>query len=226
MKRAIRLVVLALIVLAPVHEAQSFPIGISMRAGIGVGYYSMNGLDDHFEDVARDYDLVMPALSKGVNVMLQGRVWFYDLLAASGGFEHFWGESKLETESISPVTYKAPANVYTIGGALRAFSVTNVIDVILGVNGCFTKSTFGTNLLSPRRLSEYKANQWGTELFLEAASNFLNPVELSVQIGYRWLTVGGFEDKFGEPAYFPDSPSSVELNYGGPFLYLTTGIRL
>ncbi len=226
MKRSILSALAALIVLAPAREARSFPIGVSMRAGIGVSYYSMGELDDHFNDVTRDYGVEIPDLTKGVNVMLQGRVWLYDFIAASGGFEHFWGESELETGSVSPITYKAPANVYTIGGALKAFSITDVLDVIVGVNGCFTKSTFGTNLLTSRRLSEYKANKWGMELFVEAASNFLNPVELSVQMGYRRLTVDGFEDKYGNPANFPDSTIPIALDYGGPFFYLTSGIRL
>lgn len=226
MKHAIRLIAVALVVAAPWSAAQPFPIGFSARGGIGVGYYSMTELDDHFDEVARDFDLQMPALSKGVNVMLQGRVWLFDFIAACAGFEHFWGESQLDTGDIAPVTYKAPADILTIGGAVKAFSVTDVFDLNLGVNGCFAKATFGTNLLSPRRLSEYKGNDWGFELFAEAASNFLYPVEISVQMGYRRLTVDGLEDKFGDVAYFPGSTAPVSLEYSGFMLYLAAGIRL
>ena len=226
MKHTIRLAAAALIVMVPWTAARSFPIGVSARAGIGVSYYSMTELDDHFTVVARDFGMIMPELSKGVNVMLQGRVWFFDFIAISGGFAHFWGESKLDIGEVSPITYKAPANVYTIGGAVRAFSVTDVLDVNLGINGCFAKSTFGTNLLTPRRLSEYKGNDWGFELIAEAASNFLYPVEIGVQMGYRRLTVDHFEDKFGDTALFPESTTEIKLDYGGPFLFLTAGIRL
>ncbi len=226
MKHTIRLAAAVLILTIPWTAAQSFPIGISLRAGIGVSYYSMTELDDYFTVVARDFDLGMPALSKGVDVMLQGRVWFFDFVAASAGYEHFWGESKLEVGSVSPVTYKAPANVFTVGGAVRAFTIPNVIDVNVGINGCFAKSTFGTNLLTPRKLSEYKANDWGFALFAEAATNFLNPVEISVQAGYRRLTVNGFEDKFGNAAFFPGSTTEITLDYSGPFFMLAVGIRL
>lgn len=226
MKRTIRWAAAALVFIIPWTAALSFPIGISLRAGIGVSYYSMTELDDHFAVVARDFDLGMPALSKGVNVMLQGRVWFFDFIAASAGYEHFWGESKLEVGSISPVTYKAPANVYSVGGAVKAFAVPNVIDVNVGINGCYAKSTFGTNLLSPRRLSECKANDWGFALFAEAATNFLNPIEISVQMGYRRLTVNGFVDKFGDAAFFPDSNTEIKLDYSGPFMMIAAGIRL
>jgi hypothetical protein len=225
MKNAIRWTV-ALILVIPWTAARSFPIHVSLRAGIGVNYYAMTELDDHFTVVARDFHLEMPALSKGVDVMLQGRVWFFDLFAAAAGFEHFWGESKLEVGSISPVTYKAPANVYTVGGAVRVFTIPNVIDINAGVNGCYAKSTFGTNLLSPRRLSEYKANDWGFSLFAEAATNFLNPVEISVQMGYRRLTVSDFEDKFGDAAFFPDSSTKVTLDYSGPFFMIAAGVHL
>ncbi len=226
MKRMILLAAAVLIVTVPWTTAHSFPIGISLRAGIGVSYYSMTELDDHFTVVVRDFDYKMPELSKGVEVMLQGRVWLFDFAAVSAGFERFWGESTLEVGTISPVTYKAPANVYTIGGVVRTFTIPNVIDVDFGVNGCFAKSTFGTNLLSPRRLSEYKANDWGFALFAEAATNFLNPVEISVQMGYRRLKVDGFEDKFGDAAFFPDSTTEITLDYSGLFFMLAAGIRL
>jgi hypothetical protein len=226
MKRTIVFPALVLLVVILGGDAHSLPIGIALRGGYGIGYYSMDELGDHFAIVSRDYDIRMPELTSGVNVMLQGRLWLFDLLAASCGFEHFWGKSELESEVTGIVTYKTPANIYTIGGAVRVFEVPRVIDVNFGVNACFAKSTFGTNLLNPRRLSEYKGNKWGFELFAEAATNFLYPVEVGFQLGYRRLAVKSYEDKFGATGYFPGTNTLIQVDYSGFFFYLTAGIHL
>lgn len=226
MKRAILFPALVLLVVIFGSDAYPLPIGFALRGGYGIGYYSMAELDDHFAIVNRDYNIRMPELTSGVNVMLQGRLWLFDLLAVSCGFEHFWGKSELESEVIGLVTYKTPANIYSIGGVVKVFDVPRVMDVNLGVNACFAKSTFGDNLLNPRRLSEYKGNEWGFELFTEAATNFLYPVEVGFQLGYRRLKVKSYEDKFGYTGYFPGTNTTIQADYSGFFFYLTAGIHL
>jgi hypothetical protein len=226
MKLAFRMTVIALLVAAPWAAAYSFPFGISLRGGAGIGYYSMSELNAHLRIVNRAYDVRIPELGSGINVMLQGRLWLFDFAAASAGYEHFWGETEIDPEEGSQITYKAPADIYTIGGAVRVFEVEDVTDINLGLNVCYARTTFGTNLLNPRRLSEFKGDNWGFELFAEAATNFLNPVEVAFQMGYRGLTVGSFVDKFDDPGFFPDSATEIEVEYSGFFFYICAGMRI
>jgi hypothetical protein len=205
--------------------AGSFPIGFSVVGGIGAGYYDMAALNRHLGHVAQDRGLTtLDGLSSGVNFRVEGRAWMLDLFAVTGGYEHFWGATESQG-SASTLSYRAPSDVYTVGAIVAVLRIENALNLCVGSNICFVRSVYGTNEVIARRLSEYKGENQGYELYTEAHTNFLNPIEVGFQLGYRGLAIKSFKDKYGDEALF-EPGSKMEIDYSGAFFYFTTAIRL
>lgn len=218
------LVALAILSLAAA-PAGSFPIGFSAVGGIGVGYYDMAALNQHLGHVAQDLGVAsLDELSSGVNFRIEGRVWMFDQFAATGGFEYFWAATESQG-STSTLSYQAPADVYTFGAIVALLRIEDVFNLCVGSNLCFAESVYGTNEVVARRLSEFKGEDQGYELYAEAHSNFLNPIEVGFQLGYRGLAIKTFKDKYGNTASF-EPGIKMEIDYSGAFFYFTTAIRL
>ena len=217
------LVALAILSLASA-PAGSFPIGFSVGGGIGTGYYDMEALNQHLGRVAQGKAVAFDGISKGVNFRIEGRVWMFDRVAVTGGYEHFWGETESEGTS-STLSYRAPSDIYTVGAIVALLKIENVLNLCVGSNLCFAKSVFGTNEVIARRLSEFKGENQGYELYTEAHTNFLNPIEIGFQLGYRGLALKTFTDKYGNTASF-EPRIKMEIDYSGAFFYFTTAIRL
>ncbi|MGD1049392.1 MAG: hypothetical protein ABR899_11645 [Candidatus Krumholzibacteriaceae bacterium] len=215
----------ALTILSFAHApASSFPLGLSVGGGIGAGHYGMEDLNRHLEQVAQSKHIALDGITGGVNFRVEGRVWILDQLGLAGGYEHFWGASDSEGSS-SSLSYRAPSDVYTVGAIVELLHVQDVMDLCVGVNGCLAKSVYGTNEVVARRLSEYRGQNYGYEVFGEAHTNFINPIEVGFQLGYRGLTIDSFKDKYGHEAYF-DPGVKMRLDYSGVFFYLTSAIRI
>ena len=163
-------------------------------------------------------------LSSGVNFRIEGRVWMFDLFAVTGGFEHFWGATESEGTA-SSLSYRAPSDVYTLGAIVAVLKIENAFNLCVGSNLCFAESVFGTNEVIARRLSEFKGEDQGYEIYAEAHTNFLNPIEVGFQLGYRGLAIETFTDKYGDTASF-EPGMKMEIDYSGAFFYFTTAIRL
>ena len=217
-------VALAVLSLIPA-PAGSFPIGFSVVGGIGAGYYDMAALNRHLGLVAQSKGVKFDGLSGGVNFRVEGRIWMYDLFAVTGGYEHFWGETESQGSS-STLSYRTPSDVYTVGTIVALLRIENALNLCVGSNLCFAKSVFGTNEIIARRLSEFKGENKGFELYAEAHTNFLNPIEVGFQLGYRGLAVKTLKDKYGDDAYFEPEHVKMEIDYSGVFFYFTTAIRL
>lgn len=225
MTRAFRTAVVSLAVLAAAFSrAESFPLGVSIVGGIGYGYYDMEALNVHLGHVAQERNVKFDGLTGGVNVRIEGRAWMYDFVALTGGFEHFWGETESEGTS-STLSYRAPCDVYTVGAVVAAVRIENVMNLCAGANVCFAHAVYGTNEVIERQFSEYKGENEGYEIYAEAHTNFLNPIEVGFQLGYRGLVIEEFTDKYGDTASFEPS-IKMELDYSGMFFYFTTAIRL
>lgn len=228
MKRisAVLITVFAIMVFSTT-AAFPFPVGFGAFGGIGRGYYSMADLNSHIGNVGQDLGIVIDNVSNGINITLQGRVWFFNRISVTGGYQRLWAETEAESAE-TPLTYKAPCNVYMIGAAGTPFFIPNTFDINIGVNYCFARTTFGTNLDFGRRLREFKGNDTGYEILAEVVTNFIRPVEVGFQLGYRGLKVGELEDKYGRSPdeYYDYMGSTFQLDYSGFFFYLTAGIRL
>ncbi|UCF05704.1 MAG: hypothetical protein JSV33_01310 [bacterium] len=206
-------------------DLAAFPLGISVKGGIGLGYYSMDALNDNLRIASQQTGAFFDDLSKGINVALQGRVWFLGRYGVHLGYQHYWGESSAASGGLE-YTYKTPADVYAIGGVLNILSFPVLFDINAGANWCHVRSIFGTNVRTTSFLQEYKGNDNGFELYAEVVTNFVRPVDIGIQFGYRGLTVKSLENKFKEEARFPISETKVELEYSGVFFFFTAGIRL
>lgn len=205
--------------------AGSFPIGFSAVGGIGAGYYDMAALNQHLGHVAQDLGVAsLDELSSGVNFRIEGRVWMFDLFAVTGGFEHFWGATGSEGTK-SSLSYQAPADVYTLGAIVAVLKIENAINLCVGSNLCFAESVFGTNEVIARRLTEFKGEDQGYEIYAEAHTNFLDPIQVGFQLGYRGLAIKTFTNKYGDTASF-EPGMKMEIDYSGAFFYFTTAIRL
>ncbi|MCK4236769.1 MAG: hypothetical protein KAX38_06595 [Candidatus Krumholzibacteria bacterium] len=224
-KHLLTLIAMMVVLSISCTPASTGPIGLSVTGGIGTGYYSMKAMNDHINEVRQDLGTALDDLSSGINVSLRGRLWFFERYAVSVGYEHFWGYTETESGDYT-VTFKAPADIYSVGGVMNVISFPNLIDLNIGISRCVARSVYGSNMLTMGMLKEYKAIDSGYELYAEATTNFLRPVEVGFQLGYRGLKVKDLEDKFGDRACFPGSDIKVELDYSGVFFYLTAGIRL
>jgi hypothetical protein len=219
------LIALAVLCLAAL-PAGSFPIGFSAVGGIGAGYYNMEALNQHLGRIAQDSGWTsLDALSSGVNFRIEGRIWLFHKYAVTGGFEHFWGSTESQG-STATLSFRAPSDIYTVGAIVAPFRIENALNLCVGLNICFAETVFGTNEVYARRLSEYKGKNQGYELYAEAHSNFLNPIEVGFQLGYRGLDIKSFKDKTGATAIFNKSTTKMEIDYSGAFFYFTTAIRL
>lgn len=225
MMRGIRTAVVSLAVLVLAFaRAESFPLGFSVVGGIGAGYYDMEALNEHLGHVAQERNVKFDGLTGGVNFRIEGRLWMYHLAALTGGFEHFWGETESEGTS-STLSYRAPADVYTAGAIVAAIRIEEAMNLCVGFNYCYAEAVYGTNEVIERRFSEYKGKNDGYEIYAEAHTNFMNPIEVGVQFGYRGLKISEFTDKYGNAASF-EPGMNMEIDYSGVFLYFTTAIRL
>jgi len=203
---------------------EAFPLGFSVGGGTGWGYYSMSELNAHIGLVAQDNALTIDELGDGVNFRVEGRIWYRRAVALACGYEHYWGETDA-AESSSSLSYHAPADVLTIGIVAAVLQIPNAIDICVGVNRCWADAVYGTNELTGRRLTEYKGEDAGYEAYAEVHTNFINPIEMGLQLGYRGLRIESLYDKFGDPGLF-DAGSPIEIDYSGVFLYLMAAIRI
>ncbi len=216
---------LAAAILVPSAALADFPVGFEVKGGVGVGYYSMGEFNDNLEAVREQYGVSFDDLTSGFNVMLEGRIWMLGRIAATAGYEHIWVEQIMPTGSSSYVTYKMPADLLSLGGTVHIFRVPKVIDINGGVKGTFAKVVYGTDE-SGGRFTEYKANDYGWDIYAEINTNFINPVQVGFTLGYRSLKVDGFEDKFGNTPEFIGNDEPVVLDYSGIYFYFTAGVAI
>lgn len=213
---------------APAAEpalAGDLPVGFEFKGGIGLGYYSMGELNDHLESLRQTVNANYEQVGSDFNVFAEGRVWLFGRFAALVGYEHFWTEAALATTAAT-YTYKAPADVVYAGGAVNIVSFPMLVDVNAGLRGTFAKVVYADNEENEARLVEYKANDYGWDLFAEVNTNFFKPLQVGFTLGYRNLAVSGFKNKFDEEPVFSTSGEAVEIEYSGVFFYLTAGIAL
>jgi len=226
MRHALSIVLLAILaVTAPMREAACFPIGVSIHGGLGKGYYSMEELNDNINELRLELGSNLSDLSNGTNIMLQGRVWFFDRFGLTGTYEHFWGETEISGAD-DPIIFKAPANVYSVGGIVKVLVLPLIIDLNVGASKSLARSVYGTNQDFARRLEEFKGDDDGYEIFVEAVTNFVKPLQFGLMLGYRGLKIRDFEDRYGDIAYFEPSHVVMEVDYSGVFFYVTAGIGL
>lgn len=222
-KTVLTIIAVLLLALAPVQNVFGFPIGISIHAGLGKGYYSMQELNDNLNELRLELNSNLSDLSNGTNVMLQGRLWFLDRIAVTVGWEHFWGETEIQTLD-APVLIKAPANVYSIGGMITPLSIPVFADFNIGASMSFVSSIYGTNQEFSRRLDEFKGDDTGYRIYAEAMTNFLTPLQFGLMLGYRGLKIQEFEDRYGELGFLEPSEAVMEIDYSGVFFYVTAGV--
>lgn len=215
---------IAAAILVP-SAATAFPLGFEIKGGVGIGYYSMAEFDANVQAVREQYGLEFDDFDNEFNVMLEGRIWMFGRFAASVGYEHLWAEYNMPTGSSSFVSYKMPADILSLGGTLHIYRVPKVIDINAGLAGTFAKVVFGTDQ-DGDRFTEYKANNYGWDIYAEVNTNFLNPVQIGFTLGYRNLKVDGFEDKFGNTPDYIGTEEPVILNYSGMYFYVTAGVAI
>lgn len=223
-KTAMTLFAVLLLTTAAGTEVLGFPIGVSIHGGLGKGYYSMEELNDNLNELRLELAANLSDLSNGTNVILQGRVWFLDRIGVTAGYEHFWGETEIQTVE-STILIKAPADVYSIGGIVTILPIPNFVDLNLGVSLSFVSSVYGTNQEFARRLEEFKGNDNGYQIYGEAMTNFVDPLQFGLMLGYRGLKIAEFEDRYGDLAMFEPSGAVMEIDYSGVFFYVTAGVR-
>jgi len=225
MKRTFLVVLGAIATLSlPPQPAGAFPLGFSAVGGIGAGYYSMEELNRHLGLIAQAERMQLDGITGGANFRIEGRVWVLNTIGLTGGYERFWGETDGEGTS-SSLSYRTPSDVYTIGAIAVLLRIENIFNLCVGANECFAKSVYGTNEFIERRLSEFKGEDRGFEAYAEIHSNFLNPIEVGLQLGYRGLTIETFNNKYGGVGSF-EPGRKIEIDYSGAFFYFTTAIRL
>jgi hypothetical protein len=212
-------------VTVPLQAAWSFPIGVSVHGGLGKGYYSMEELNDNINELRLQLGSNLSNLSNGTNILLQGRVWFFDRIGVTATYEHFWGGTEISGAE-DPIIFKAPANIYSVGGIINVIVLPLIIDLNVGVNKSFATSVYGTNQDFARRLEEFKGDDDGYEIFVEAITNFVRPLQFGLMLGYRGLKIKNFEDRYGDVAYFEPAHVLMEVDYSGAFFYVTAGIGL
>lgn len=222
-KTVLTIIAVLLLTLAPIQNVFGFPIGISIHGGLGKGYYSMEELNDNLNELRLDLDANLSDLSNGTNVMLQGRLWFLGRIAVTIGWEHFWGESEIVTTE-APILIKAPANVFSIGGIVTPLSIPDFADFNIGASMSFISCIYGTNQEFSRILEEFKGDDTGYQIYAEAMTNFLEPLQLGLMLGYRGLKIREFEDRYGDLGFFEPSGAVMEIDYSGVFFYLTAGV--
>ena len=226
-KRAIAALGALAIIVAAGSPAQSFPLGFSAVGGLGVGYYSMSELNRHIGSKRQGLGISLDELSNGVNFRIEGRVWVLDRAAVTGGYEYYWGETSSEGTS-TPLTYRTPTDVYTLGAIVPLVRIKKAFDICLGVNLCMAKSVFEMKEEndSARKIPSFKGDDSGYEAYAEIHTKFFNPLELGFQLGYRGLKINSFTSiRDGLAGTFSDG-AKINIDYSGVFFYLTTAIRI
>lgn len=219
-----RACIAAALVATAATGASAFTMGCSVNGGVGASFYSMDDLNDHIRLIARERDLALEDLETGVTFRIEGRLWMNGWAGIAAGYQHFWGESEVETETAT-LAYHAPADVFHIGVIAAIARIPHAVDLCLGINRCWAATAYGTNEHNEFRLTEFKGRDRGYEAYAEAHTNFITPIEVGLQVGYRGLEIDFLDDKFGGRAFFDeDTPASIE--YSGAFIYLTTAIRI
>jgi hypothetical protein len=99
-----------------------------------------------------------------------------------------------------------------------------ILDINAGLKGSFAKSVYGTD--ESGRFVEYKANEYGWDIYGEINTNFMNPVQVGFTLGYRSLKVDGFVNKFGDSVDFSGTGDPVVVNYSGVYFYFTAGVAI
>jgi len=217
-------VVSAAVVFFGTGNSNAFPLNFSVSGSIGMGYYNMNELNTMVQQIAQDNKIQIPKINKGINVGLHGRIWLFDIAAVTGEYEHFWAESTANLDPV-PLTFKAPADVYSIGVLAKAYSSASAFDVCVGLSGNFVKSQYGSNIGSGRILREYKSDGKGITIYTEVHTNFLHPLEIGTQLGYRFMKIKDFKDKFDNKLYF-NPGSTATIDYGGFYFNIMSGFRI
>ena len=215
------------IITAACMPAHSFSLGFSAVGGLGVGYYSMSELNSHISTKRQDLGITLDELTSGINFRLEGRVWVMDFAGVAGGYEYFWGETSSEGTSTS-ITFRTPADVYTVGAIVPIIRIKNAFDVCLGANWCFAKAVFEMKEETDvsRIIPGFKGDDSGFEAYAEAQTKFFNPIEIGFQLGYRGIKISSLTSvKDGSEATFADG-TKVEIDYSGAFFSLTAAIRL
>lgn len=227
MKRLIPLFTAALVLAsAPPAVALDIPVGFEVKGGLGVGYFSMGELNDQITIMRQELSTNLSELSNGFNLKIEGRVWLFDRIAFITGYERYWVETSMAAGS-NILIYKAPSNVFLMGGAVNVISLPRFIDINLGLCGSFAKSTYGSNEEDlSSRTDDYKSNGYGWNLFAEVNTNFIRPIEVGLQLGYRGLKIDEYENKYQDQAVFYVSNDPVVIDYSGMYFYFTAGIRL
>lgn len=223
--RVAALLALASLLAAVPAFGARLPIGFEIKGGVGMGYYSMGDLNDHLESLRQSVNANFEETGSDFNVFAEGRIWLFKRVAGLAGYEHYWTQADLATTT-EIISFKAPADVFYLGGALNIFSFPMLADINAGVRGTFAKAVYADNEENETRLVEYKANDYGWDIFAEVNTNFFKPLEVGFTLGYRSLKVSGFEDKFGDEPVFSTTGKAVAIEYSGMFFYLTAGIAV
>lgn len=216
---------LAAAALIPAPAAAGRPVGLEIKSGIGIGQYAMEDLNYNIALHRLETRANYHELTSGFNFMAEGRVWLFGRVAALAGFEHYWAAVDLPRVEARTINFTAPVDVYYLGGALNVVSFADFIDINAGSRGTFARAVYGTNETT-LRLAEYKANAYGWDIFTEANTNFLRPLQIGLTVGYRRLIVDGFQGRRDERPRFDKSRVPVTLDYSGVFFYLTAGIAI
>ncbi len=224
-KASAALLAAVLLLSAPAALKAELPLGIEAKAGVGVGYYSMSDFNDNLERLRQAAGTTFENLDNGFNVMVEGRVWFFKRIAGLAGYEHYWSEMTAPGGSTT-LTYKSPADVLYLGGAVHLLRLPKLIDVNVGLKGSFADVVYGTDDTESGRYIEYKSNGYGWDLFAEVNTNFVKPVQVGFTLGYRNLDIDGFEDKFGDAPEFTYSGEEVNIAYSGMYFYFTAGLAV
>jgi hypothetical protein len=218
---------LAFVVIART-EAQPFPLELSAVGGIGFGYYSMSDLNRHIGSKRQQLGRIsLDELSNGLNFRLEGRLWLYGIAAATGGYEYFWGETSSSGTSTS-LTYRTPADVYTIGVIAPAIKIGRAFDICVGLNWCTANAVFEMKEETDRSrfIPSFKGDNSGYEAYVEAHTRFINPIEIGFQLGYRGLKIKSFTStRTGQEAFFSEG-QKIQIDYSGVFFMLTAAVRI
>lgn len=219
-------VAIAILAAATGCHAEKVPLSFSARGGIGQAYVSMGALNDHFSLLRENLGTDLVSIDNGFQVCLEGRVWFYNRVAAVAGWEHYWIEASIDAGTYG-LLFKAPTNTLFLGAAVKVYEVPDLLDVNLSARGLFGKTVYGSNEFTGNSsLEEYKNNSYGWDFLAEATSTFIRPVEVGFMLGYRSLEISDLKNKFDEIAEHSISGDPVVLDFSGVYYYITAGFRL
>ena len=220
------IVIVSILAAATGCRAGKVPVSFSARGGIGQAYVSMGELNDHFSLLRENWGTDLVSIDSGFQVYLEGRVWFYNRVAAVAGWEHYWIEASIDAGTYG-LLFKAPTNTLILGAAVKVYEVPDLLDVNLAARGLFGSTVYGSNEFTGNSsLEEYKNNAYGWDFLVETTSTFLRPVEVGFMLGYRSLEISELKNKFDEIAEHSISGDPVVLDFSGVYYYITAGFRL